>query len=496
MSVQVVWFKRDLRLRDHRPLAQAAQRGPVVCLYIYEPELLHHREFDTSRLVFINESLAQLEESISDLGGTVTYRVGDAVSVLDELHTETAFNNLWAHEETGSYRTYQRDIAVRDWARESGVTFREIPQNGVIRGLETRDGWAARWNKRMNQPRAEVPDQIRPVTTIDHERRRTHDELDLPPSQKSEALPGGERQALYVLDSFLNRRGKYYRTEMSSPVTAWESCSRLSPYLAHGNISMKTVWQRTLHQEQRLREREDEWNDVDGTWFQALSSFKSRLHWHCHFMQKLEDAPRIEFENFAYTYNGLRENEFNEDYFEAWKRGKTGFPMIDATMRALHESGWINFRMRAMIVSFASYHLWLHWRETGQYLAQHFLDFEPGIHWSQMQMQSGTTGINTPRIYNPTKQAEDHDPNGEFIRNYVPELEDVPDEYICRPFDMPTKVQRAFGCRIGEDYPEPIVDGQKAWKEASERIWAVKNSTEAKREAKKIRKKHGSRKSL
>ena len=97
----------------------------------------------------------------------------------------------------------------------------------------------------------------------------------------------------------------------------------------------------------------------------ALTGFSGRLRWHCHFMQKLESEPAIEFHNFARAYDGLREGEFNEAYFDAWRLGMTGYPMVDACMRSLVATGWLNFRMRAMLVSFASYHLWLHWRQTG-----------------------------------------------------------------------------------------------------------------------------------
>ena len=130
-------------------------------------------------------------------------------------------------------------------------------------------------------------------------------------------------------------------------------------------------------------------------------------------MQKLEDEPAIEWRNFARVFNGLRPGDatplegLHRDHFEAWCEGRTGYPMVDACMRQLRATGWLNFRMRAMLVSFAAYHLGLHWREPGLFLARQFLDFEPGIHWSQMQMQSGTTGINTLRIYSPAKQARD-----------------------------------------------------------------------------------------
>jgi deoxyribodipyrimidine photo-lyase len=144
--------------------------------------------------------------------------------------------------------------------------------------------------------------------------------------------------------------------------------------------------------------------------------------------------------------------------------------MVDACMRQLRATGWLNFRMRAMLVSFAAYHLWLHWREPGLFLARQFLDFEPGIHWSQMQMQSGTTGINTLRIYSPTKQALDHDPHGLYIRQWVPEIGTA-------------------------SYPPPIVDERAAVSAAKDQLYGLRRTHEAHAEAGAIQHKHGSRKS-
>ena len=164
-------------------------------------------------------------------------------------------------------------------------------------------------------------------------------------------------------------------------------------------------------------------------------------------------------------------------------------------MRSLVATGWLNFRMRAMLVSFASYHLWLHWRQTGSFLARQFLDFEPGIHWSQMQMQSGTTGINTLRIYSPTKQAQDHDPQGIFIRRWVPELAKVPLPYLAEPWKMDATLQRMAGCTIGVDYPAPIVDDKLAMKAAKDRMYGLRKTAEAREEAGNVHERHGSRKS-
>jgi deoxyribodipyrimidine photo-lyase len=279
---------------------------------------------------------------------------------------------------------------------------------------------------------------------------------------------------------------------MSSPSTAKYNCSRLSPYIAWGCISIKQVYQTLQRRQQEIREAPA--GSIDSRWYGSLNSFSSRLAWHCHFMQKLEDEPELEFQNISRVYDGLRENEFNQERFAAWKEGKTGYPMIDACMRALNETSWINFRMRAMLVSFASNHLWLHWRPTAVHLARHFLDFEPGIHFSQFQMQSGTTGINTIRIYSPAKQVIDHDPTGVFIKQYVPELANVPNEFLPEPHRMPLDMQSKIGCIIGKDYPTPIVEHSKAYKAAQEKIFAIRQSNLAINDAKRVFVKHGSRK--
>jgi deoxyribodipyrimidine photo-lyase len=207
-------------------------------------------------------------------------------------------------------------------------------------------------------------------------------------------------------------------------------------------------------------------------------------------MQKLEDEPAIEFRNFARSADGLRPGDVgvpmtaqDEERLAAWCEGRTGFPMVDACMRSLRATGWLNFRMRAMLVSFAAYHLWLHWTHTAPFLARAFLDFEPGIHYSQFQMQSGTTGINTLRIYSPAKQVLDHDPEGAFIRAQLPALSRVPARDLAEPHRMPASAQRAAGCIIGRDYPAPVVDHACAYRQARERFAAIRRSTEARIEA-------------
>ena len=491
--VQVVWLKRDLRLRDHAPLSEAAVRGDCVVLFVYEREWLESPEFDPSHLRFVNECLAEVDRGLRERGGRVTFRVGTMPEVLETIRQQVGIEAIWSHEETGSDWTYRRDRRVAAWAKRRSITWHEFPQTGVVRRLKGRDGWARSWLVRMSKPIIAAPERLHAATGIEPSRQMTAEELGVGPSEKYEAQAGGETRAQETLTSFLQERGANYRTDMSSPVTGQQGCSRLSPHLAWGSISIKQVHQATEARRTEVRECKRLGRDIDRGWASSLSSFAGRLRWHCHFIQKLEDEPRIEFENMNRAYDGLREDEFDEAKFAAWCEGQTGYPLVDACMRSLRKTGWINFRMRAMLVSFASYHLWLHWRPTAVYLARQFLDFEPGIHFSQFQMQSGVTGINTVRIYSPIKQALDQDPGGEFIRRWVPELAGFPTDQLAEPHKTPALLQRAYGCVIGRDYPEPIVDHATAYRMAKERIFAVRGRADAKAEAARVYQQHGSR---
>ena len=159
--------------------------------------------------------------------------------------------------------------------------------------------------------------------------------------------------------------------------------------------------------------------------------------------------------------------------------------MIDASMRALQATGWINFRMRAMLMSFACYQLWLPWRLPAIHLARLYTDYEPGIHYYQCQMQSGATGANSIRIYNPIKQGIEHDPNARFIKRWLPELEKV----------SPARIHEVLSINsFCPEYPAPVVDEKKARKKAAELIFEVRSSPSFKAKANRILQKHGSRK--
>lgn len=482
-AINIVWFKRDLRIADHLPLSMAIAAGPTLPLYIAEPALWAQPDASARQWAFAAESIAALQEALAARGMPLCIMVGDAIDILQRLHERHGIAALWSHEETGNAWTYARDRAVGRWAKAAGIPWREARQFGVIRRLKSRDGWARAWDRDMAQPVTPEPRAIMPLPGEWPTRIPTAADLGLPPDPCPGRQTGGRDSGLATLDSFLTRRGRDYRFRMSSPVTAFEASSRLSPHLTWGTISMREVAQATTARLRMLKQSPD----PDAQRSRAsLISFAGRQHWHCHFMQKLEDEPRIEVENLHRAYDGLRPPVADRERLAAWCVGATGFPFVDACMRALDQHGWINFRMRAMLMAFASYHLWLPWRDTGLHLARKFVDYEPGIHWPQVQMQSGTTGINTMRVYNPVKQGFDQDPTGGFVRAFVPELAAVPDGFIHEPWRWP-----GAG---GLDYPPPIVDHVQAARHAREAIHAVRRGAAHRQAADDIAAKHGSRK--
>jgi deoxyribodipyrimidine photo-lyase len=298
-------------------------------------------------------------------------------------------------------------------------------------------------------------------------------------TKNSNFQQGGEYWAWRYLQNFLDERAVNYSKNISSPLLSRKSCSRISPYLAYGNISMRTVCQLTVkHYKNSVNKR-------------ALSNFISRLHWHCHFIQKFESECRYEFEPINRAFTKLIK-PINETYIHAWQTGETGVPLVDACMRCVVKTGYLNFRMRALVVSFFVYNLWQDWRHL-HFLARQFLDYEPGIHYPQLQMQSGTTGINTIRIYSPVKNSETYDKEGLFIKKWIPELQNIPPHLIHEPHKLTLIEQKLYACEIGNDYPFPIVNVEESRRKASDIMWGFRKNKEVKVEASRILKKHVNR---
>lgn len=478
--MQVMWFKRDLRAADNAALGAAAQCGPVLPLYVAEPDWWQGPGMSARQWAFAAESLMELRDDLARAGAPLVVRTGDVISVLQDLLDRGHLTALWSHEETGNDWTYARDRRVGAWCRANGVPWHQVQQHGVWRAMASRDGWARNWDRFMATPVIGVPDLAPLPDGIEAGGVPAAHDLGLLPDPCPDRQIGGRGAGLHCLDTFLSGRGEPYQRAMSSPDAGARACSRLSPHLAWGTLSMREV---TQVSKSAAKGR-------TGQWARSLKSFQSRLHWHCHFIQKLESDPRIEFHNMHPAYDGLRPSAPDQDRLAAWANGETGLPFVDACMRSLRATGWLNFRMRAMVMSVAAYHLWLDWRAPGLQLARYFTDFEPGIHWSQVQMQSGTTGINTVRIYNPIKQGYDQDPTGTFTRKWVPELAGIPDRFLHEPW-------RADGAGrvLGRAYPMPIVDHVAAAREARDRVWAVRRGEGHREQSARILSTHGSRKS-
>ena len=248
--------------------------------------------------------------------------------------------------------------------------------------------------------------------------RYSHFEKTLDEEQLSYVQPVNEVAAKLTLQTFLEARGSYYGKGMLSPNTAFYTCSRLSVHFAWGTMSVRTAYQRVSGRIEELKAVGDPWSKAMA---RNLRSFLSRLHWHDHFTQRLETEVEMEYRPLNPNFWDLQ-LENKPEYVVAWLGGRTGWPMVDACMRCTATTGYMNFRMRAMITSAAAHLLHLDFRSIDKGMARLYTDYEPGIHLSQLQMQTGMVGINTLRTYSPEKQLLDHDKEGTFVHRWVPEL--------------------------------------------------------------------------
>lgn len=487
-DITLIWFRRNLRLSDNIALSTASRDDNVAAIYIYDPAIILKKDFSYLHFDFIQDSLRELKNIFLSNGSFLNIYHNSVTEVLKIINLQFSIKKIISHHEIGNWAILNRDRDIKKYCQKNGIQWLEFQSNGVVRNLKDRDGWSKKWNESMNSEILETPNISKFITFKNTSGLLNHEQLGIKKINFDKLYKGGESEAKKTMSSFLNNRGQHYSKEMSSPLSAFSSCSRLSSYITYGNISIKQILREIKNQQKYLRE-----NKIRTGWLKSLSSFSSRLRWHCHFIQKLEMQPDLEFTNMVRSYDPIR-TTFNKDSFDRWTNGNTGFPMVDACMRSLKANGWINFRMRAMLVSFASYNLWLDWRITSKYLSNYFIDYEPGIHYNQFQMQSGVTGINAIRIYNPIKQQEDHDPNAIFVRKWIPELRNVPLEYIQYPHLLSEKMQVKTGCIIGKNYPEPVVDLKKSTLKAKKEIYKVKGSGEAKNQSKAAYLMHGSRK--
>lgn len=454
----------------------------MLLLYIVEPELLKDPHYDVRHWRFIWQSLQDLNQQLSAFNGTVNVLAGPVTQVLSHLSQHYTIKGLFSHQEIGLLNTFERDKKVQAWCQQAQISWIESPQGAVLRGLSQRSNWDKAWKKTMRTNCYDADLNKIEYTKLTLE-QLTDFTVNVPSAwQDTPELmqKGGEKRAWHTLHHFFQERGKAYAYSISSPSKSREACSRLSPYLAWGNISLRQVYQFTLSNWQKKG------------WRRSLIAFVSRLHWHCHFMQKFESEVEMQTRplNRAYQTYPYDTSEQSAVNLHAWEQGQTGFPLIDACMRCLHHTGYINFRMRAMLVSFLCHQLNIDWRRGVTHLARLFLDFEPGIHYPQFHMQAGVTGINLLRIYNPIKQSEEKDPNAEFISKWCPELTALPKELVHQPWTLTPMEQQMFKLQLGVDYPQPIIDYTSSTKAAKDRLWGFKERDDVKQESRRIIARH------
>jgi deoxyribodipyrimidine photo-lyase len=477
-KINIVWIKRDIRSQDHEPFHAAETEGiPYFPIYIFEPNIINYPDCSLRHLQFQYLSILQTNLSLAKFNKEIKIFNAEAVEVFQFLTAEFDIQKVYSYQESGIELTYQRDKDCNVFFKSKQILWIEFQRDGIIRGIKNRDNWDKQWYVAMSQP------LIRNLYTIQEELVFVNP-FGISEAQKVEfenysktMQPPGEKNALKYLKSFLENRGFHYSTFISKPNESRKSCSRLSPFLAWGNLSLKTVYQATYSHMKNVQPKA------------PFKNFLSRLHWHCHFIQKFEQECRYETECVNRGFEGIERNE-NKNQLNAWKEGRTGIPLIDACMRCLQETGWINFRMRAMVVSFLTHHLYMDWRTGTYHLAKLFLDYEPGIHYPQFQMQAGTTGINTVRVYNPVKNSLQHDSQGIFIKTWLPELANLPLVFVHEPWKMTALDMQMYQFELGKDYPFSIIQLEEELKENKKKLWDAKKTMEVKTENKRMLEMH------
>ncbi len=466
-SVNIIWLKRDLRLNDHRPLQLAIAEGlPAILLYCFEPSLLNYADSSERHWRFVYQSLQQMQKVLESHNLVLQITYSEVIQTFRKIQDHYTIKFIFSHQEIGNQISYDRDKAVKTFCKNNHIQWNESPTNGVIRGLKARKDFSKYWHATMHEPLFEVDlvklqtiDTGELLTTIKTNERFYKSITAKQPNFQ----PGGETYANTYLNSFLNQRVAHYSQQISKPMESRKSCSRLSPYLAWGNLSIKQIYQTAL---KAITQNGNKFN---------INFFISRLHWHCHFIQKFETDCSIEFKNLNYGFDEIR-NTKNDLYLAAWEKGETGYPLVDACMKCVMATGYLNFRMRSMLVTFLTHQLWQPWQAGVHHLAKQFLDYEPGIHYPQFQMQAGTMGVNTIRTYNPIKQSKDHDPQGIFIKKWIPALQNIPEKLIHEPWLMSDMEQNMYQCIIGSDYAAPIIDSKTAAAFARVSLWNTKKS--------------------
>lgn len=440
----LIWFKRDLRIGDNPALQHAAGLGPVLPLYIVEPDLWAEPDHAGRQWEFTAETLASLRSDLADLGAPLVVRTGEAIAVLDRLCRQYSITRIVSHAEAGGPFAVARNARVAEWARNIGLHWTEItaptmiPRNGQPDD-QPDDHPDGPLDDRLLDDEMARP-RLRAVSGIEPGMIPSARALRLAEDRCPHRQIGGRDKALALLDNFLSQRGALYRNGETAPLLAERTGSRLSPHLAVGALSRREV---ALAAQARLAER------PGAPWTAALGLFQARLV-PATTLTRLAPTPCL--------------NTAVASVAQAWIKGETGLPFLDACMRYLGSVGWLHHRLRSFVLTYASLDLAIDWQQSATFLARRCTDYDPAIHWSEVQRLSKTT-----RLIHPVKLGQELDPTGGFIRHWVPELAQVPDDHLHAPWKWPG-AQRVLGRR----YPEAVIDIATAQRAARDRLQHVK----------------------
>lgn len=459
----IVWFRRDLRLRDNPALREALHRHErVVPVFCFDDRLLHGRHESGARTQFLLECLTELDDGLRELGSGLVIRHGkpekEIVDVAKEVGAETVH---FAREVSPFGRV--RGRRCRETFEPAGIEAVDHPGvNAIdqIRDVRTQQDkpytvfspFHRNWQGCDRRDVLQAPGEMPPLPSkLAKGRLPSLESLGLE-QEVEDPAKGGESEAHRTLDRFLDGPISDYKDNHNA--LGRDKTSRLSPYLHFGCISPRQI-------EERIPSRGE-----------GPAAFHRQLCWRDFYHHVLVFHPKNAKSEFQERYRGKIKWSYAKKPFEAWCDGQTGYPLVDAGMRQLKREGWMHNRARLVVGSFLTKDLGIDWRWGERHFMRYLIDGDEANNNGNWQW-IGSVGTDPQpafrRIYNPKLHIERYDPNFEYVKRYVPELEKVPDKYLTEPWKMPDEVQEECGVIIGEDYPEPIVDHKAAREEALER---------------------------
>lgn len=481
--LQIIWFKRNLRVSDNEFFSLLDSNIPTIWVYLFEEEIINQEDFSYFHLKFITESLLDLRENLKKLNINLIVEKTFFEDFINKLEFEwfKILKIVWT-QETWNMASYKRDLRVKKYLKEKNINLLEVANNWIVRWLKNRNEWTKIWNLRMEkeffEPKVFINNNFFKDRIL-----KTNEILNYYKNKTKhlKTQTWWETTANKILKTFLDIRCLNYSYNIWKPYESTYNCSRLSPYISYWNISIKTIFKSCIDKINFLKNNKDE-NSINK--IKQINFFLSRIHWQSHFVQKLESDPFIEFKNLIPDFDNIRtkvDKKIIDDFFN-WN---TWIPYIDACIICLKNTWWINFRSRACIVSYICNTMMQPWQSISKRLACLFTDYEPWIHYSQLQMQSWTTWINTIRIYNPIKQSKEKDPDWKFIRKWIPKLKDIPNEYIHEPWLYHNKIP----------WYDKKIEIDKLNKIARDILWEIKSNSN-KNKIEEVLKKHWSRKKV